>query len=208
VPVRSNCWGAAAALTAAIALAGCANVDFDIRQAWFAKPLDVTGRRSGYTFSELTETKQAQKPITANDLVDANGACPAQADASAQAAAGLANPPTNPAGVAPGTSASGAAPAPAPDAASSLLGGGISLGMSECDVVARAGAPSNVQIGKNQDGDRTAVLTFRSGPRPGIYRFEGGALMEMDRVAEQAPPLQMAKKKAAKSPKEKKSAQN
>ncbi len=207
MPVRANWWGSLAALAGAVALAGCANVDFDIRQAWFAKPLDVTGRSSGYTFSELTETKQAQKPITANDLVDANGACPAQAAAGAQAAATAEAPPASQPGAAPAAAAASAAPSPAPDTVSSLLGGGIALGMSECDVVARAGAPSNVQIGQNQNGDRTAVLTFQSGPRPGIYRFERGALKEMDRTAEPAPP-QTAKKKPGKSPKEKKSAQN
>jgi hypothetical protein len=82
-----------------------------------------------------------------------------------------------------------------------LLGGGVALGMSECDVVSRAGAPSQVQIGKNPNGDRTAVLTFTAGPRPGIYHFERGGLMTMDRVATPAAPPQEAKKKAAKSTK-------
>jgi hypothetical protein len=82
-----------------------------------------------------------------------------------------------------------------------LLGGGVALGMSECDVVARAGAPSQVQLGKNPNGDRTAVLTFTGGPRAGIYHFERGGLMSMDRVAAPAPPPQAVKKKAAKPPK-------
>jgi hypothetical protein len=168
------------ALVLAAALGGCANVDFDNTQAWFAKPLDVAGRNAGgYTFSELAETKQRQHPITANDLVDNNGTCPAPATPTAQA--------------------SPAAPV-APDATptDSLLGGGVALGMSECDVVARAGAPSQVQLGKNPNGDRTAVLTFDAGPRPGIYRFERGALMTMDRVAAPPPPPQVAKKQVAK----------
>jgi hypothetical protein len=180
------------ALVLAAALCGCANVDFDNTQAWFAKPLDVAGRNAGgYTFSELAETKQRQHPITANDLVDGNGACPAAAAPPAP----------------PQAQASPAAPAtPAPGAtAESLLGGGVALGMSECDVVARAGAPSQVQLGKNPNGDRTAVLTFNAGPRAGIYRFEHGELMTMDRVATPAPPPQVAKKetkkKAAKSAK-------
>jgi hypothetical protein len=168
------------ALVLAAALGSCANVDWESTQGWFAKPLDVTGRNAGgYTFSELAETKQRQHPITANDLVDNNGTCPAPATPSAQA--------------------SPAAPV-APDATptDSLLGGGVALGMSECDVVARAGAPSQVQLGKNPNGDRTAVLTFNAGPRPGIYRFERGELMTMDRVAAPAPPPQVAKKQVAK----------
>lgn len=90
-------------------------------------------------------------------------------------------------------------PSVAPDAGS-LLGEGVSLGMSECEVVYRAGAPGNVQIGKGPGGVRTAVLTFPSGPRAGVYRFEAGRLMEMDRVEEPAAPApKVAKKKPAKT---------
>jgi len=191
VPLRSHRLNVLA-LAAAAALAGCA--DFDSGQAWFAKPLDVTGRSAGYSFSELAETKKQQRPITANDLVNAGGSCPASHAAAAP-------PPSAPAGAA-------AATPPAPDATPSdpLLGGGIALGMSECDVVFRAGPPSAVQIGSAPNGDRTTTLTFQSGPRPGIYRFLRGALTEMDAVAAPAaPPPQVAKKKPAKA---KKSASN
>ncbi|MGA8697356.1 MAG: hypothetical protein WB689_26660, partial [Xanthobacteraceae bacterium] len=89
--------------------------------------------------------------------------------------------------------------APAATDTSALLGAGISLGMSECDVVFRAGAPNAVQIGKNPNGDRTAVLTFNSGPRSGIYHFEAGALTEVERAqtATAPAPAQTAKKKPA-----------
>jgi hypothetical protein len=70
--------------------------------------------------------------------------------------------------------------------------------MSECEVVSRAGAPASVQIGQAPNGDRTAVLTYNSGPRPGIYRFERGHLMQLDRVDVPAPPPQTAKKKPVK----------
>jgi hypothetical protein len=90
-----------------------------------------------------------------------------------------------------------------------LLGGGVALGMSECDVVFRVGQPTTVQLGKNPNGDRTAVLTFQAGPRPGIYHFERGALMEMDSVQVSAAPPQPTKKNAVKATKPpKKSAQN
>jgi hypothetical protein len=179
------------ALVLAASLCGCANVDFESTQGWFAKPLDVAGRNAGgYTFSELAETKQRRRPITANDLVDNNGACPPPAEPQAQASPAAPATPTQAQG-------SPAAPATAPGT-DSLLGGGVALGMSECDVVARAGAPSQVQLDKNPNGDRTAVLTFTAGPRPGIYHFERGSLMTMDRVAAPAPPPQPAKKKVAK----------
>ena len=67
--------------------------------------------------------------------------------------------------------------------------------MSECDVVYRAGQPTAVQVGKNPNGDRAAILTFSGGPRPGIYRFERGRLMEMDRMEQPAPPPKVVKKK-------------
>ena len=187
---RSHCLSV---LVAAIAVAGLAGCGADVTQPWFAKPFDASGRGSGYSFSELSETKKERRAITANDFVNANGSCPAPV-----AAAPTAPPPA--AQGAPGA----APPAPAADA-SSLLGGGLALGMSECDVVFRAGTPSSVQIGSLPSGDRTAVLTFESGPRPGSYRFVRGELTEMDAVAPPPAPPPVAKKKPASS---KKSAQN
>jgi hypothetical protein len=81
--------------------------------------------------------------------------------------------------LAPGAGDSPAAAAPA---APSLLGAGVALGMTECEVVWRVGAPSSVQIGSNPNGDRTALLTFDSGPQAGIYHFARGRLSAMDRV--------------------------
>ena len=52
-----------------------------------------------------------------------------------------------------------------------LLPGGIALQMTECDVVRRAGAPEQLQIGADERGERAVVITYIRGPRPGIYRF-------------------------------------
>jgi hypothetical protein len=172
----------AGALAAALALGGCANVDVENKDAWFSKPFQVVSRGGGYTFSELQESKARTQPITANDLVAANGSCPPPPAVQQAPAAAAANQPGS---------------APAATDTSALLGGGISLGMSECDVVFRAGAPNAVQIGKNPNGDRTAVVTFNSGPRPGIYHFEAGALMEVERMQTAPAPAQTAKKKPA-----------
>ena len=148
------------------ALSGCSNVDWDSSQL-FRKRLDLLGHSTGgYSYSDLEEAR-LERPIGPNDLIEANGTCPPPAASQPQ--------PSNQA----------ASPAAAPEAPSPL-GEGVGLGMSECEVVYRAGAPSNIQLGQNPNGDRTAVLTFAGGPRPGIYRFERGRLMEMDRVAEPA----------------------
>lgn len=183
---------ALAALAMAAALVGCSE-DFDAKQSLFRKPLDVFGRSAGgYTFSDLQESR-LQRPISPSDLIEAGGSCPAPPAVSA--------PPPAPSNQAASPAAPQASPA-APDT-SSVLGEGVGLGMSECEVVYRAGQPSNVQLGQNPNGDRTAVLTFDAGPRPGIYHFERGRLMQMDRVAEPpAAPLRAAKKPAkSKKPK-------
>jgi hypothetical protein len=170
-------------LTLALGLYGCANADvFDTTERWFQKPFDVTGRSGGYTFSELQETNSKRGAVGANQMVDASGACPAMPGAAPAAAEG---------------------PAGAPGAAAEpLLGGGVELGMTECDVVYRAGAPSNVQLGTNPNGLRSLVLTYNGGPRPGIYRFEAGRLTDMDRVevAEQKPAPKPKKAKLKKKP--------
>jgi hypothetical protein len=180
VQLQSNRFAALAVLGIAVVLSGCASSDVDMSERWFSKPFDVTGKNGGYTFSELQETKQRQRPITARDLVNSNGTCAAPA---------------------PPAAANQAATAGAPPGAASPLGGGIALGMSECDVVSRAGQPTAVQLGNNPNGDRTAVLTYNGGPRPGVYRFERGELVQMDRATVQAPPPQPDKKKSAKSTK-------
>ena len=178
---RAHEIGLFGALAIAAALGGCANLD-ENKDVWFSKPFQVVSRNAGYTFSELQESKSRQKPITPNDLVAANGSCPA--------------PPVQQAAAPPPGDQTGSTP-PAASDAGTLLGGGIALGMTECDVVFRAGAPSAVQIGKSPNGDRTAVLTFSSGPRPGIYHFESGALTEVERGQSAPAPAQAAKKKPA-----------
>lgn len=153
------------------------------------KPLDVFGRNYGFTYSELQEAKKTG-PVAANDLVDQSGACgPRAAPAQLQSAAG--NPGGNPSG-SPG--------ADSPEAA------GVAIGMTECDVVSIAGQANAVQLGSSPNGERTAVLTYDSGPRPGIYHFESGRLMELDRVEPPAVP-QALKKKPAKSKRQKKNDQ-
>jgi hypothetical protein len=172
VLTRPNRAAALVALMLALLVAGC-----DDTARWFAKPL--VNSNGGYTYSSLGETRQ-DRPITQNDLIDANGACPNYVAAAPSASA-------NPGEGAP----------PSPDTAA-LLGGGVALGMSECDVVARLGQPTAVNPGRNPNGTRSLILTYQTGPRPGIYRFEGGRLAEMDRV--EVPPPAPEKKTTKKKP--------
>src|SRR6266545_1151810 len=98
----------------------------------------------------------ALRPVGPADLVGPEGQC-----------AGAAEPDPN---------AEPGAPAPTQ--------GGISLQMTECEVVRRAGAPERVELGSNERGERAVVLTYSRGLRPGIYRFASGRLVSIERGAE------------------------
>ncbi len=180
---RTKQSAAFAALMLTVALSGCANPEvLDSNERWFQRSFDISGRNGGYTFSELKDTSERNRPADPNELVSPNGACPAPAAVA----------PAAPATAGPGVMPNGAPP----DAgAPSELGAPIALGMTECQVVDRAGAPASVQIGTNPNGDRTALVSYNSGPRPGIYHFERGRLMDMDRVAVAAPEPKVLKKK-------------
>jgi hypothetical protein len=73
--------------------------------------------------------------------------------------------------------------------------GGVALQMTECEVVQRVGAPEGIEFG-NKDRERTVVLTYKSGARPGIYRFAGGRLYSIERVDEPPAPARAQKKSA------------
>jgi hypothetical protein len=72
--------------------------------------------------------------------------------------------------------------------------GGIALGMTECEAVRRAGQPSNVAINAGDKGARKVVVTYLSGPWPGIYTFASGRLQEIDAAPVQPKPAKPVKK--------------
>jgi hypothetical protein len=182
---QKGSWGVLARFNGAAALAVGGMVlslaACDDTARWFAKPLNPFNNNPGYTYSSLGDAR-VDRAITANDLIDANGACP---NYSAPPA-----PPSAPAG--PGAGAS---------SQDNSFGAGVALGMSECDVVARLGQATDVNFGTGLHGSRSLVLTYRAGPRPGAYRFENGRLAAMDRVEGQPPAVdkKTTKKKPAKS---------
>ncbi len=69
-----------------------------------------------------------------------------------------------------------------------MIPSAIALDMTECDVVKRAGQPAQVNFGTNERGERTVVLTYLSGARPGIYRFAAGRLSSIERAPEPPAP--------------------
>jgi hypothetical protein len=90
----------------------------------------------------------------------------------------------------------GAAPA-ASDAASALPRG-VSLDMTECQVVRALGQPQAVDVTPQPGGQRRVLMTYKTGERAGIYQFVDGRLTAIERGDE--PPPAVAKKPPAKKP--------
>jgi hypothetical protein len=116
----------------------------------------------------------ASAPVGPSDFVDAQGYCSGGAQGLAQGS---------------------------PEAASTAGLGvprSIGLEMTECEVVRSLGPPQSADVGA-ENGVRVTVLTYRSGDRPGIYRFFSGRLKSIEQGDEPPPPA--AKKPPAKKPK-------
>lgn len=155
---------------------GCGGVgalsDFSLKdQEWFARPNKIF---KGGNSSIETPPLSATKEVSANDLISSEGQCPGAtapgpADANASTEGQVATAP-------------------------------VALGHTECDVArAIAVAPDSVNLSNNARGDRVALITWRTGPRPGAYTFTSGRLTSIERVdvppAEK--PARAAKKKRA-----------
>jgi hypothetical protein len=81
--------------------------------------------------------------------------------------------------------------------------GGIALGMTECDVVKRAGPPEKVAVGQNERAERSVTLTYTKTMRPGVYTFTAGRLTSIERAPEPPPPPKPARPARPAKPKPK-----
>jgi hypothetical protein len=170
-----------ALLLVAPLVAGCAGAS-DMFQSdllskdaeWFSR----TGRLSISNVSIETPPLTPNKPITADDLVSAEGYCPGMAPPAGSNAL-----------------AEGAASAPQPSTT-----GTVALGHTECDVVRGIGAPGDVSLSKNGRGDRVAVVSYSQGQRAGIYTFTAGRLTSIERGPEPVVQPKPAKPKVKKKP--------
>ncbi len=144
---------------------------------WFSR----SGRLFIRSVSIETPPLSPNKPVTAEDLVSAEGGCPGMAPAGGP---GDANALTN-----------GAAGAPAPTTT-----GTVALGHTECDVVRGIGAPDSVNLSNNPRGDRVAVVNYSRGQRAGIYTFTAGRLTSIERGPEPVAEPRGGKPKAKKKP--------
>lgn len=203
----------------AVALGGCSTAITDISISDF-NPLKKSDPLRSEDYNYFYKRDQAGTGVvTAADLVGPDGRCafdpapapmlsPAAADTVAQSPA---SEPINPrsnqalyftAGPETGRTASAGPNALPPQVRSGPSG--IALQMTECQVVAVAGNTDRVEISADPRGQRMVTLTYLSGGRPGIYRFAGGRLASMERVAE--PPQPKKPQKPTKTAKAKKTA--
>jgi len=91
-----------------------------------------------------------------------------------------------------------ARPAATPTPSAEPSGRGIALEMTECDVVRAAGHTDQVEISADERGERSVVLSYLQGPRPGIYRFVSGRLKSIERAP--VPDVPVAAKPSGKKP--------
>ena len=167
-------------------IAGCAGGVSDMFQSdllskdteWFSR----SGRLFIGNVSIETPPLTPNKPITAADLVSADGLCPGMA------------PPAGPSGA--NALADGAAGAPTGPTTT----GTVALGHTECDVVRGIGAPESVNLSNNGRGDRVAVINYSHGQRAGIYTFTAGRLSSIERGPEPVVQPKTAKSRTKKKP--------
>jgi hypothetical protein len=161
-------------------VAGCAGAsDLISRDAeWFSGPSRLFIRNI------QAPPLSPDKPVTAEDLVTAEGYCP-----------GMAPPAGSPADANAAT-ADAAAGGPVVPSTS----GTVALGHTECDVVRGIGAPASVSLSSSPGGDRMAVVTYLQGQRAGIYTFTAGRLTSIERAPQAEAAPKPAKSKTKKKP--------
>jgi len=210
----------ALACATALAVCGCKN-SAEILQdqndgGWFSKPAAMFAKPDWARPVTSGVNLGPQGPVGAEDMVSADGRCAVPAAATAQAAepSPATTEPAPSADHAVGTVAGSQTPAAIPAATTPNSGlqrlepaagpppvaGGIALGMTECQAVQRAGTPNNVAISADQKGERKVVITYLSGPWPGIYTFAGGRLSVVERAPEQPKPAAPKKTPKKKTP--------
>ena len=144
---------------------------------WFSRP----GRLFIRNVSIETPPLTPNKPMTADDLVSADGLCPGMA------------PPGAPADANASADGAAAAPPPRPTGRWRL----VIPNATSCAASARPTASTSPTIAR---GDRVAVINYSRGQRAGIYTFTAGRLTSIERGPESVAPPKAAKPKPRKKP--------
>jgi hypothetical protein len=184
--------------SAVLLVGGCKSTTHifeDQNEGGFFKPVDIFSKPDWARPNTARVSLGPQGPVGAEDLVGADGRCAPPPAATAQAAEPPGTQTAAPAEAEVGSvagdlaartrAAAGADPSlQKVEPTMPQVAGGIALGMTECQAVQRAGVPTNVAISAGDKGERRAVLTFLSGPWPGIYTFADGRLKVIERAPE------------------------
>jgi len=157
--------------TLACAMAACSS-DLGLNGVTLVPKPETLLRKPDWTTFSGGRNDFELRPVTAADLVGAEGQCNSR---GGEAAAD--------------STATGAA-----------VAGGIALQMTECDVVRRAGPVEKIDIGSDERGERAVTLTYLRGPWPGVYRFAGGRLVSIERAPGPPPAPAKPQKGTAKKP--------
>ena len=161
--IQATAFTALALALGALTLGAC-SADLSLNNLTLA-PKPETMARNSDASGQAWARGTFERPISATDLVGGDGQC--SASASDLPSGGSATPVQQ---------GQGQEPAAPPTL------GAISLRMTECDVIRRAGAVEKIELGANERGERSLVLTYLQGPSPGIYRFVGGRLVSIERA--------------------------
>jgi hypothetical protein len=164
---------AAACLLAS--MIGACSTDIGLNNVTFTPNPEPAARSAKPDWTTFSGSKSefSLRPVNQADLVGPEGQC---AGGPGQVAA------------APGE--------PVLPASTPTVQGGIALQMTECDVVKRTGVPDKTDIGANPRGERSVTMTVTRGPWPGIYRFDGGRLVSIERAGSPPAPAKGQKKPA------------
>jgi hypothetical protein len=172
--LRSRLPLAATCAVLALAGAGCSSMQ-NLNEAKLLPEMRTFLPSNSTTYLNATQMRKL-KPVGAEDLVDGQGLC---------------------AGAAPVAATPEGAPAAGADGQLQVTHP-VALEMTECEVSRALGAPSTAELGSD-GGQRTVVMTYMAGDRPGIYRFSSGRLVSIERGPEAAPPAKPEKKTGRKS---------
>jgi hypothetical protein len=149
--------------------------------ASFRAPTFDLGSFQVNDWNAYARNQTSARSVSSNDLVDGSGACPAMAPSV------------------PSEGSPEAAAAPPP------IARGVGLDMTECEVVTASGMPQSVNIGTNERGERTVIMTYTTTERSGTYRFVSGRLVSLERGPEAVAAAQAQKKPTKKQAKPKQS---
>lgn len=155
--------------TLAFAMAACSS-DLGLNGVTLVPKPETLLRKPDWTTFSGGRNDFELRPVTAADLVNAEGQCNSRA----------------------GEAAADSSAAGAPVA--------IALQMTECDVVRRAGPVEKIDVGSDERGERAVTLTYLRGPWPGVYRFAGGRLVSIERAPGPPPAPAKPQKGTAKKP--------